>query len=129
MTASGIPVTSTCSARRSAAHTDVSTDQDDEFIFRTGRAWAQALGYPESELSRVPDAAVENFAGVANTGRCGGSSPARSYSTPAAAPGRIRIRQGDPVATYARSAFEDTRRKAAKFGAMGSTIRPPKPVG
>jgi hypothetical protein len=30
------------------------------------------------------------------------------------------------VDTYARSAFEDTRRKAAKFGAMGSTIRATK---
>jgi hypothetical protein len=37
------------------------------------------------------------------------------------------IRQGDLVDTYARSAFEDTRRKAAKFGAMGSTIRATKP--
>jgi hypothetical protein len=33
------------------------------------------------------------------------------------------IIQGDLVDTYARSAFADTRRKAAKFGAMGSTIR------
>ena len=38
------------------------------------------------------------------------------------------IRQGAKVDTYARSAFEDTRRKAAKFGAMGSTIRATKPV-
>jgi hypothetical protein len=38
------------------------------------------------------------------------------------------IRQGSQVDTYARSAFEDTRRKAAKFGAMGSTIRATKPV-
>ena len=37
------------------------------------------------------------------------------------------IRQGDLVDTYARSTFEDTRRKAAKFGAMGSTIRATKP--
>ena len=37
--------------------------------------------------------------------------------------GYTEIEQGDPVDTYARSAFEDTRRKAAKFGAMGSTIR------
>ena len=37
------------------------------------------------------------------------------------------ITQGDLVDTYARSAFEDTRRKAAKFGAMGSTIRAIKP--
>ena len=37
------------------------------------------------------------------------------------------IAQGAPVDTYARSKFEDTRRKAAKFGAMGSTIRATKP--
>ena len=37
------------------------------------------------------------------------------------------IAQGDLVDTYARSAFEDTRRKAAKFGAMGSTIQATKP--
>jgi arsenite methyltransferase len=46
--------------------TDVSTDQDKDYILPTGRAWAQELGYPESELSRVPDATVESFAGVAN---------------------------------------------------------------
>jgi arsenite methyltransferase len=47
-------------------YTDVSTDQEREFIFPTGRAWAQELAYPEPELSRVPDATVESFAGVAN---------------------------------------------------------------
>ena len=47
-------------------YTDVSTDQDEQFIFPTGRAWAQELGYTEPELERVPDAAVESFAGVAN---------------------------------------------------------------
>jgi hypothetical protein len=36
------------------------------------------------------------------------------------------IAQGKLVDTYARSAFEDTRRKAAKFGAMGSTVRATK---
>jgi arsenite methyltransferase len=47
-------------------YTDVSIDREREFIFPTGRAWAQELGYPEPELSRVPDATVERFAGVAN---------------------------------------------------------------
>jgi arsenite methyltransferase len=47
-------------------YTDVSTDQDQEFIFPTGRTWAQELGYPEPELGAVPDATVESFAGVAN---------------------------------------------------------------
>jgi hypothetical protein len=39
----------------------------------------------------------------------------------------IEIRQGELVDTYARSTFEDTRRKAGKYGAMGSTIRASKP--
>ena len=47
-------------------YTDVSSEQDKDFIFPTGRAWAQELGYPEPELSRVPDPTVESFAGVAN---------------------------------------------------------------
>jgi arsenite methyltransferase len=47
-------------------YTEVSTDQAKEQIFPTGRVWAQELGYPEPELSRVPDASVESFAGVAN---------------------------------------------------------------
>ena len=36
-----------------------------DFIFPTGRAWAEDLGYPP-ELANVPDSAVESFAGVAN---------------------------------------------------------------
>ena len=67
MTASGIPVDVDLlrdEIRRT--YTDVSSDQEQEFIFPTGRAWAQELGYPEPELSRVPDATVESFAGVAN---------------------------------------------------------------
>ena len=42
--------------------------------------------------------------------------------------GYREIEQGDLVDTYARSQFEDTRRKAKKFGAMGSTIRAAKPT-
>jgi hypothetical protein len=38
------------------------------------------------------------------------------------------IEQGELVDTYARSTFADTRRKAAKYGAMGSTLRATKPV-
>ena len=43
----------------------VSEEPDTDFIFPTGRAWAEDLGYPD-ELAAVPDAAVESFAGVAN---------------------------------------------------------------
>jgi SAM-dependent methyltransferase len=67
MTASGIPVdVDLLREEIRRTYTDVSTDQRQEFIFPTGRAWARELGYPEPELSRVPDATVESFAGVAN---------------------------------------------------------------
>lgn len=36
-----------------------------DFIFPTGRAWAEDLDYPP-ELASVPESAVESFAGVAN---------------------------------------------------------------
>jgi SAM-dependent methyltransferase len=38
-----------------------------------------------------------------------------------------RIETGQLVDTYARSKFEDTRRKAHKFGARGTTIKTYKP--
>lgn len=56
-------------------YTDVSDDQSRAFIFPTGRGWAQALGYPEPELQRVPDASVDSFAGVANHWALGGIEP------------------------------------------------------
>ena len=45
---------------------EVSAEPAKDFIFPTGRAWAEDLGYPQPELSRVPEATVESFAGVAN---------------------------------------------------------------
>jgi hypothetical protein len=41
--------------------------------------------------------------------------------------GYTKITQVGLVDTYARSSFEGTRRKARKYGAMGSTIRATKP--
>lgn len=46
-------------------YASVSCEPDRDFIFPTGRAWAQDLGYPD-ELDRVPEGAAESFAGVAN---------------------------------------------------------------
>jgi SAM-dependent methyltransferase len=43
----------------------VSEDPQSDFIFPTGRSWAEDLDYPP-ELARVPDRAVASFAGVAN---------------------------------------------------------------
>jgi arsenite methyltransferase len=52
----------------------VSDEPDSEFIFPTGRAWAEDLGYPP-ELANVPDTAVESFAGVANPWQLGRLEP------------------------------------------------------
>jgi hypothetical protein len=38
-----------------------------------------------------------------------------------------RIETGQLVDTYARSTFEDTRRKAQKYGARGTTLKAFKP--
>lgn len=46
-------------------YASVSEEPGREFIFPTGRVWAEDLGYPE-ELENVPETAVESFAGVAN---------------------------------------------------------------
>src|ERR671922_2135609 len=43
----------------------VSQEPERDFIFPTGRAWAEDLRYPP-ELANVPESAVESFAGVAN---------------------------------------------------------------
>jgi arsenite methyltransferase len=42
----------------------VATTPHEEFHFETGRALAERLGYPPATLDRVPDGAVESFAGV-----------------------------------------------------------------
>jgi arsenite methyltransferase len=55
-------------------YASVSREPDADFIFPTGRGWAEDLRYP-SELARVPDTAVESFAGVANPWELGRLSP------------------------------------------------------
>jgi len=52
-------------------YSSVSDEPERDFVFPTGRAWAEDLGYPP-ELANVPDAAVESFAGVANPWTMGG---------------------------------------------------------
>ena len=56
----------------------VSDEPEKEFIFPTGRAWAQDLDYPEPELSRVPGGSVESFAGVANPFALGRVEPGQT---------------------------------------------------
>ena len=46
-------------------YASVSQDPERDFIFPTGRSWAEDLDYP-AELANVPSTAAESFAGVAN---------------------------------------------------------------
>lgn len=55
-------------------YSSVSQEPSKDFVFPTGRAWAEDLGYPE-ELANVPDLAVESFAGVANPWQLGRLEP------------------------------------------------------
>jgi len=55
-------------------YASVSEEPEKDFIFPTGRPWAEDLGYPE-ELANVPDTAVGSFAGVANPWELGRLSP------------------------------------------------------
>ena len=57
-------------------YASVSQEPEKDFIFPTGRAWAEDLGYPE-ELSRVPDFVAESFAGVANPWSLGRLEPGK----------------------------------------------------
>src|ERR671936_1902214 len=47
-------------------YAEVSQEPEKDFIFPTGREWAEDLGYPAEMLARVPEPAAESFAGVAN---------------------------------------------------------------
>ena len=55
-------------------YASVSQEPGKDFMFPTGRAWAQDLGYPH-ELARVPDFVAESFAGVANPWSLGRVEP------------------------------------------------------
>ncbi len=56
-------------------YTDVSTRPEEDFIFPTGRSWAEELDYPRELLDHVPERSVESFAGVANHFKLGQIEP------------------------------------------------------
>ena len=55
-------------------YASVSREPKVDFIFPTGRAWAEDLDYPP-ELAGVPESAAESFAGVANPFSLGRLAP------------------------------------------------------
>jgi SAM-dependent methyltransferase len=82
-------------------YASVSEDPERDFIFPTGRAWAEDLGYPE-ELANVPDTAVASFAGVANPWQLG------------------RLALGERVLDLGSGAGTDSLVAAQMVGAQGS---------
>jgi arsenite methyltransferase len=79
----------------------VSDQPAEEFIFPTGRAWAEDLDYPD-ELANVPETAVESFAGVANPWTMG------------------RLNAGEHVLDLGSGAGTDSLVAAQMVGADGS---------
>lgn len=82
-------------------YASVSQEPGKDFMFPTGRAWAEDLGYPE-ELSRVPDFVVESFAGVANPWSLG------------------RVEAGEDVLDLGSGAGTDSLVAALMVGSEGS---------
>jgi arsenite methyltransferase len=81
----------------------VSDEPEQDFIFPTGRAWAEDLGYP-AELANVPEAAAESFAGVANPWEMG------------------RLEPGERVLDLGSGAGTDSLIAAQMVGDRGSVI-------
>jgi arsenite methyltransferase len=81
----------------------VSEEPDRDFMFPTGRGWAEDLEYPP-ELSNVPDSAVESFAGVANPFSLG------------------RLAAGERVLDLGCGAGTDSLVAAQMVGAAGSVV-------
>ena len=82
-------------------YASVSQEPGKDFVFPTGRAWAEDLGYPP-ELANVPESAVESFAGVANPFSLG------------------RLEPGEKVLDVGSGAGTDSLVAAQMVGADGS---------
>ena len=84
-------------------YASVSREPERDFIFPTGRAWAEDLEYPP-ELAGVPESSVESFAGVANPFSLG------------------RLAPGERVLDLGSGAGTDSLVAAQMVGAGGSVI-------
>jgi hypothetical protein len=74
-------------------YASVSREPEKDFIFPTGRPWAEDLADP-TELANVPDSAIGSFAGVANP--CGDRSD----------PGQGRRLRGDLPRAHTRGRIQ-----------------------
>ena len=83
---------------------EVAEEPGSEFHFETGRALAERLGYPASELDAIPSEAIESFAGV-------------GYYFDVAA-----IRPGETVVDLGSGSGMDSFLAARQVGAAGRVI-------
>src|SRR5712691_11069440 len=81
----------------------LSQEPEKDFVFPTGRAWAEDLDYPP-ELANVPDGAAGSFAGVANPFSLG------------------RLEQGERVADLGCGAGTDSLVAAQMVGPEGAVV-------
>ena len=82
-------------------YASVSQEPAKDFVFPTGRPWAEDLGYP-AELAKVPESAARSFAGVANPFSLG------------------RLELGERVLDVGSGAGTDSLVAAQMVGASGS---------
>ena len=82
-------------------YASVSQEPTKDFVFPTGRPWAEDLGYPD-ELAKVPESAARSFAGVANPFSLG------------------RLELGERVLDLGSGAGTDSLVAAQMVGASGS---------
>ena len=110
-------------------YASVSQDPEKDFIFPTGRAWAEDLGYPE-ELAQVPDLVAESFAGVANhwsLGRLGPGERVLDLGSGAGVDSLIAALQVGPDGSVTGvdmtpEMIENARRGAAELGLNNVTF-------
>ncbi len=67
-------------------YAQVSTEQETEFIFPTGRAWALDLGYPKDLLDRVPETSADRLPASRTHFRLVRCKPGSRFSTSAPGP-------------------------------------------
>src|SRR6516162_9996352 len=70
-----------------AKYRDVAVNPHGTFHFHTGRPLARRLGYDEAVVARMPDEAVEAFAGVANPFSFGRLNPGERVVDPGSGAG------------------------------------------
>ena len=111
-------------------YTAVSNEPGQDFMFPTGRAWAQDLGYPPDLLARVPETSCESFAGVANPFSLGRLEPGEDVLDIGCGAGTDTLIAAQMVGEAGSVAGIDTtrdmaekaRRSAAAMGAGNVTI-------